>query len=99
MTNNLQSYIDSAAVSIFVVILVELTNRVFVNLTNIPANIETARARRRARGLIFQHFIELKFGHFLMLWFQKDSLDRVGFRTFRGGPRVLNEMVNFGGPK
>ena len=22
--------------------------------------------------------------HFLMLWFQKDSLDTVGFRTFRG---------------
>ena len=21
--------------------------------------------------------------HFLMLWFQKDSLDTVGFRTFR----------------
>ena len=32
--------------------------------------------------------------HFLMLWFQKDSLDTVGFRTFRtsgGGPQnVLN---------
>ena len=23
--------------------------------------------------------------HFLMLWFQRDSLDTVGFRTFRGG--------------
>ena len=23
--------------------------------------------------------------HFLMLWFQKDSLDIVGFNTFRGG--------------
>ena len=23
------------------------------------------------------------FDHFLMLWFQKDSLDIVGFRTFR----------------
>ena len=38
-------------------------------------------------------------GHFLMLWFQKDFLDTVGFRTFRGGPGVLNKIVDFGGPK
>ena len=37
--------------------------------------------------------------HFLMLWFQKDSLDTVGFRTFRPGPGVLNKSVDFGGPK
>ena len=36
------SNLDSAAVSIFVVILVELTNTVFVNSTNIKTNIETA---------------------------------------------------------
>ena len=36
--------------------------------------------------------------HFLMLWFQKDSLDTVGFRTFRG-PGFINEIVDFGGPK
>ena len=35
---------------------------------------------------------------FLMLWFQKDSLDTVGFRTFRG-LGFLNEIVDFGGPK
>ena len=34
--------LDSAAVSIIVVILVELTNTVFVNSTNITTNIETA---------------------------------------------------------
>ena len=34
--------VDSAAVSIFVVILVELTNTVFVNSTNITTNIKTA---------------------------------------------------------
>ena len=34
--------LDSTAVSIFVVILVELTNTVFVNSTNITTNIETA---------------------------------------------------------
>ena len=35
--------LDSAAVSIFLVILVELTNTVFVNSTNnITTNIETA---------------------------------------------------------
>ena len=33
---------DSTAVSIFVVILVELTNTVFVNSTNITKDIETA---------------------------------------------------------
>ena len=37
--------------------------------------------------------------HFLMLWFQKDFLDTVGFRTFRGGPGVLNIIVDFGGAK
>ena len=40
--------------------------------------------------------------HFLMLWFQKDSLDTVGFKTLRTlkwGPGVLNKIVNFGGPK
>ena len=35
--------------------------------------------------------------HFLMLWFQKDSLDTVGFRTL--GPGLLNKIVDFGGPK
>ena len=40
--STLLSYLDSAAVSIFVVILVELTNTVFVNSTNIKTNIETA---------------------------------------------------------
>ena len=34
--------LDSTAVSIFVVILVESTNAVFVNSTNITTNIETA---------------------------------------------------------
>ena len=34
--------LDSAAVSIFVVILVELTKTVFVNSTNLTTNIETA---------------------------------------------------------
>ena len=45
--------------------------------------------------------------HFLMLWFQKDSLDTVGFRTFKtfrtfrgvGGPGFPNKIVDFGGPK
>ena len=36
---------------------------------------------------------------FLMLWFQKDSLYTVGFKTFRGGPGVLNKVMDFGGPK
>ena len=34
--------LDSTAVSIFIVILVELTNTVFVNSTTITTNIETA---------------------------------------------------------
>ena len=37
--------------------------------------------------------------HFLMLWFQKDSLYTVGFRTFMGGLGFLNKIVDFGGPK
>ena len=33
--------------------------------------------------------------HFLMLWFQKESLDRVGFGLTAGGPDsiVLNQKV------
>ena len=47
--------IDSTAVSIFVVVLVELTNTVFVNSTNITTNFETAvlstlAALRKVRG-------------------------------------------------
>ena len=40
--------------------------------------------------------------HVLMLWFQKDFMDAVRFRTFRtlgGGAVVLNKIVDFGGPK
>ena len=33
--------------------------------------------------------------HFLMLWFQKDSLDTVGFRTYGWGARILNQKVIF----
>ena len=29
-------------------------------------------------------------GHFLMIWFLKDSLDTVGFRTFGGSRAVLS---------
>ena len=35
--------------------------------------------------------------HFLMLWFQKDSLDTVrfkNFRTFGGGPGFLHKIVD-----
>ena len=43
--------------------------------------------------------------HSLMLWFQKDSLDSVGFRTFKTffwgeeGPGVLNKIVDLGEQK
>ena len=40
--------------------------------------------------------------HVFMPWFQKDSPDTVGFRTFRGGgggPGFLNNGVDFVGPK
>ena len=36
------------------------------------------------------------YDHFLMLWFKKDSLDTVGFRTYGGGSRVLKQKVTFG---
>ena len=39
--------LDSTAVSIFVVMLVELTKTVFVNSTNITTNIETAALSNR----------------------------------------------------
>ena len=33
--------------------------------------------------------------HFLMIWFQIDSLDTVGFRIYHGWSRVLNQKVTF----
>ena len=33
--------------------------------------------------------------HFLLLWFHKDSLDTVGFGTYGGGSRFLNQKVTF----
>ena len=33
---------------------------------------------------------------FLMLWFQKDSVDTVSFRTYGGGSRVKKQKVTFG---
>ena len=47
--DNLEIRLNSAAVSIFVVILVKLTNTVFVNSTNITTNIETAVLSRSGR--------------------------------------------------
>ena len=35
------------------------------------------------------------FNHFLMLWFQKDSLHTVGCRTYGGGSRVPNQKMTF----
>ena len=38
--------------------------------------------------------------HFLLLWFQKDSLETVGLGLLGGGgPGALNEIMDFGGPK
>ena len=37
--------------------------------------------------------------HFLMLWFQKDSLVTVGFWTYGGGSRVPNQKVTILSPK
>ena len=42
MKNSIIKQLDSAAVSIFVVILIELTNTAFVNSTKVSTNIETA---------------------------------------------------------
>ena len=45
--------------------------------------------------LSFKMKVDVISDHFLMLWFQKDSLDTVGFRTNGGGSRVLNQKVTF----
>ena len=50
--------IDSAAVSIFVVIMVELTNTVFVNLTNITTNIETAALSMPLSKILLQFLLK-----------------------------------------
>ena len=37
--------------------------------------------------------------HFLMPWFQKDSLGTVDFKTYVGGSRVLNQKSDILNPK
>ena len=63
-SNPRHSGIDSAAVSIFVVILVELTNSVFVNSTNITTNIETAVLSTLAvSGVLLCIYVGVHFYH------------------------------------
>ena len=50
----MEQQLDSTAVSIFVDILVELTNSVFVNSTNITTNIETAALSRMGCDKFFR---------------------------------------------
>ena len=51
--------------------------------------------------LSFKMKVDVISDHFWMLWFQKDSLGTVDFRTFLlgGAPGFLNKIVDFGGPK
>ena len=54
-SQNSDAVADNTAVSIFVVILVELTNTVFVNSTNITTHIETA-----VLSMIHQRILEMR---------------------------------------
>ena len=53
----MQAGLVSAAVSIFVFLLVELTITVIVNSTNITTNFETAALSNPASTLNHEHFI------------------------------------------
>ena len=55
--------VDSAAVSIFVDILVELTNIVIVNLTTITTNIETAALSTQCLGSVVPLAMFTHMGH------------------------------------
>ena len=66
--------LDSAAVSIFVVILIELTNTVFVNSTNITTNIETAVLSRSGRTYDCPPHEACAYYWFIWFWVQILSL-------------------------
>ena len=55
--------VDSTAVTIFVVMLVELTNTVFVNSTNITTNIETAALSTQCLGSVVPLAMFSNMGH------------------------------------
>ena len=59
---------------------------------------KASRNAMKHMTLSFEMKVDDIWDHFLMLGFQKYSLDTVGFRTFRGGPGFLNKIVDFGGP-
>ena len=45
--------------------------------------------------LLFEMKGDVISDYFLLLLFQKDSLNTVGFRTYGGGSRVLNQKLTF----
>ena len=75
--------LDSAAVSIFVGILVELTNTVFVNSTNISTNIETAALSSTPPHLFYAKVYQLSHRSHLLLHFQVQMVaHRLSDHTF-----------------
>ena len=64
-----------------------------------PCLIKVSKNAMNHMILSFKMKADVTSYHFLMLWLQKESLDTVGFRTFRGGLGFLNRNVDFGGLK
>ena len=60
--------------------------RIFGNLDVTIFVLKTKNAKKY-KILSFKMKGDVISDHSLMLWLQKDSLDTVGFRTFRGGGR------------
>ena len=57
--------------------------------------LKTSRKAMKHMILSFEMKGDKVSDHFLMLWFQKDYLDTVGFRTYGEGSKVLNQKVTF----
>ena len=62
-SQNSDAVVKNTAVSIFVVILVELTNTVFVNSTNKTTNIETAALSTQYLGSVVPLAMFSNMGH------------------------------------
>ena len=60
MNESKYSILNSTAVSIFVVVLVELTNTVFVNSTNITTNIETVVLSKKMLQEMWDNHTDMK---------------------------------------
>ena len=72
-----------------------VTKQKLIFLLPILFVLKTSKNAMKHMILSFRIRVDVISGNFLMLWLEKDSLDRVGFRIYSRGSRFLNQKVTF----